>query len=71
MNGTEQRTTITDIDIPFTRLIGFFVKVAFAAIPAAIIVSFAIMLLMMLLGLLFGFGTWGWWGFWDYWGSRV
>ena len=39
MNGPEQRTVIVDLRIPFFRLVFFFVKVALAAIPAAIILS--------------------------------
>ena len=39
MNGPEQRTVIVDMRIPFFRLVFFFVKVALAAIPAAIILS--------------------------------
>ena len=31
------RVTVTDIDVPFTRLVAFFVKAGLAAIPAAII----------------------------------
>jgi hypothetical protein len=34
-----QRTILVDIDIPFGRLIGIFIKFGLAAIPAAIIVS--------------------------------
>jgi len=34
---------ITDLRIPFLRLVMFFVKAALAAIPAAIIVSFIVM----------------------------
>ena len=33
------RVTVTDIDVPFTRLVAFFVKAALAAIPAAVIVA--------------------------------
>lgn len=33
-----QFVTLTDIDIPFTKLIGFLVKLAIAAVPAGIIV---------------------------------
>jgi hypothetical protein len=39
MNGPEQRVTVVDLRIPFFRLVFFFVKVALAAIPAAIILS--------------------------------
>lgn len=47
---TPSRVTLTDIDIPFTRLIAFFVKASLAAIPAAII----LMVIFMLIGLVFG-----------------
>ncbi len=36
--GNTQYVTITEIDIPFAKLIGFLVKLAIAAIPAGIIV---------------------------------
>jgi VIT1/CCC1 family predicted Fe2+/Mn2+ transporter len=39
MNGPAQRFVITDLRIPFFRLVLFFVKAALAAIPAAIIVG--------------------------------
>jgi hypothetical protein len=39
MNGPEPRVTVVDLRIPFFRLVFFFVKVALAAIPAAIILS--------------------------------
>jgi hypothetical protein len=35
----ETSVTITDLRIPFWRLVAFFVKASIAAIPAAIIVS--------------------------------
>ncbi|HET9903448.1 MAG TPA: hypothetical protein VFQ27_07095 [Xanthobacteraceae bacterium] len=54
----EQRTILTDIDVPFTRLVGFFVKAALAAIPAAIIVWLILMAVGLALGALFGFGPW-------------
>lgn len=34
----DQRVTVTDIDISFANMVGLLVKLAFAAIPAAIIV---------------------------------
>ena len=40
MNGPVQNVTVTDIRVPFFRLVFFFVKVALAMIPAAIIVAF-------------------------------
>ena len=39
MNGPAQRLVLVDLRIPFFRLVFFFVKVALAAIPAAIILS--------------------------------
>lgn len=53
-----QRTVLVDIDIPFGRLIGIFIKWGLAAIPAAIIVSiiFAIVMAIIfgILGAIFG-----------------
>jgi hypothetical protein len=37
-----QRVTITDIEIPFVDLVVFLVKLAIAAIPAALIVAFLV-----------------------------
>jgi hypothetical protein len=51
-----QSVTITDIDIPFWRLVGIFIKWALAAIPATIVVTLIIMVVMGLLGALFGMG---------------
>ena len=45
MNDTAQRLVIVDLRIPFIRLMLFFVKAAFAAIPAAIIVAFLLTLI--------------------------
>jgi hypothetical protein len=39
------RVTVTDIDVPFTRLVAFFVKAALAAIPAAVIVALILRIL--------------------------
>jgi hypothetical protein len=64
MAEPSHRVTVADIDVPFTRLVAFFVKVAFAAIPAAIIVAIvlrivALVLAEVLLGLGWGpFGRW-------------
>ncbi len=44
MNG-QTPVVITDLRIPFFRLVLFFVKAGLAAIPAAIIVSVIVMLL--------------------------
>ena len=49
-----QHVTITDIDIPFGRLIVIFIKWALAAIPATIIVTIIMMIVMGFLSLLFG-----------------
>ena len=43
MNENVERFVIVDLRIPFVRLVLFFVKAAFAAIPAAIIVGFLLM----------------------------
>ena len=52
---TEQTPiTVTDIRIPFLRLVIFFVKAGLAAIPAAIILSLAVMALMALIAAVFG-----------------
>ena len=44
MNENTQRFVIVDMRIPFIRLVLFFVKAALAAIPAAIIVGFLLVL---------------------------
>jgi hypothetical protein len=56
MTEDAQRIVITDLRIPFFRLVMFFVKVAFAAIPAAIIVGFLVMLITAVIAALFGDG---------------
>ena len=48
MTETGQRVVVVDLRIPFVRLVLFFVKAAFAAIPAAIIVGFLLMLITAL-----------------------
>ena len=58
-NGPDNRVTLTDIDVPFGRLVFFFVKASLAAIPAAIIVFFILMLIGLLLRAIFGVGHWG------------
>jgi hypothetical protein len=48
--------TVTAIDVPFTRLVGFFFKAALAAIPAFIAVA---LIVKIIGGLLFwGVGAW-------------
>ena len=51
-----ERNVITDIDIPFWRLVVILVKWALAAIPATIIVMVIIMLVAALFGGIFGLG---------------
>lgn len=54
----QNKTVITDIDIPFFRLVMILVKVALAAIPAMIIVWIIMAVFMMFFSSLFGgFGT--------------
>ena len=48
MTETGQRVVVVDLRIPFVRLVLFFVKAAFAAIPAAIIVGFLLMMITAL-----------------------
>jgi len=50
------RITVTDIDIPFGRLIVIFIKFGLAAIPAAIVVSIIITLISVVLSAIFGTG---------------
>ena len=49
-----ERVTITDIDIPFGRLVMIFVKFVLAAIPAYIIVFVIIAIIIGVIGALFG-----------------
>jgi hypothetical protein len=56
MTETGQRVVVVDLRIPFVRLVLFFVKAAFAAIPAAIIVGFLLMLITALFAGLAGDG---------------
>ncbi|MDE2577980.1 MAG: hypothetical protein KGL46_04165 [Hyphomicrobiales bacterium] len=53
----DQRITLSDIDIPFTRLVAIFVKWGIAAIPAAIIISVIMSLIFSLMFGLLGFGS--------------
>jgi hypothetical protein len=48
------RVTITDVEIPFFRLVVIFIKWTLAAIPAAIIVSLIMGIIMTLLAGVFG-----------------
>jgi hypothetical protein len=56
MTDSVQRLVIVDLRIPFVRLILFFVKAALAAIPAAIIVGFLLMLATAFVAALSGNG---------------
>ena len=56
------RVTLEAIDVPFSRLVMFFIKAGLAAIPAAIAVMFIFMAIGMVLRALFGYGP----GYWHY-----
>lgn len=53
-----QRTVLTDIDIPFGRLVAIFIKFGLAAIPAAIIVTIIWVIILAILTAIFGAGLW-------------
>ena len=53
---TLQSVTITDIDIPFWRLVVIFIKWALAAIPATIVITLVLMIIMGMFGMLLGMG---------------
>ena len=50
--------TIVDIDIPFMRLVGIFIKWGIAAIPAAIAISVIMSIVFSLIWGVLGFGAW-------------
>jgi hypothetical protein len=54
MNESAQRIVVVDLRIPFVRLVIFFIKAGLAAIPAAIVVGFLLMLATALIAALFG-----------------
>ena len=56
MDEKDRGITITDVDIPFGRLVTLFVTWTLAAIPALIVIWFVLGLLMMLVMAIFGFG---------------
>ena len=58
MTELQHRTVISDIDIPFSRMVAFFVKAALAAIPAAIIVWIILAAIWFLMAALFGVAFW-------------
>jgi hypothetical protein len=53
MNG-QTPVVLTDLRIPFLRLVLFFVKAGLAAIPAAIIVSLIVMVLVAIVTVALG-----------------
>lgn len=57
MDENTQRFVLVDLRIPFIRLVMFFVKATLAAIPAAIIVGFLLMLATAVLAVLVGDGN--------------
>jgi hypothetical protein len=56
MNDSTQRIVVVDLRIPFVRLVMFFIKATLAAIPAALVVGFLLMLVTALIAALFGHG---------------
>ena len=58
MPDPQHRIVIGDIDIPFGRLVAFFVKAALAAIPAAIIVWIILMVMWFVAATIFGLAFW-------------
>ncbi|WP_181707352.1 hypothetical protein [Chthonobacter rhizosphaerae] len=54
MPETPTRIVITDVDIPFGRLILILLKIALASIPAAIILAILVNVVVGLVFLLFG-----------------
>jgi len=49
------RVTIVDFDISFSQLVEFFVKAAFAAVPAAIIVASLVLFIVAVFGSVLGY----------------
>lgn len=58
MNGPATRIVVTDLRIPFFRLVMFFVKATLAAIPAAIIVGLLVMVISAVIAALLGDTSW-------------
>jgi hypothetical protein len=57
MNDTgleEQRVVVTDIRMPFGSMVVFLIKLAFAGIPALLILWFVFAMLMTILMFIFG-----------------
>lgn len=61
-SNDDRRVVVTDIRMPFWSMVTFMVKWTFASIPALIILSFVIGLIMAVLTALFG-AMWGFHGF--------
>ena len=57
-SGGTHRGVVTDIDIPFGRLVAIFIKFGLAAIPAAIIVAIIWGIILVILTAIFGAGMW-------------
>ncbi len=57
-SNDDRRVVVTDIRMPFWSMVTFMVKWTFASIPALIILSFVIGLIMAVLTALFG-AMWG------------
>ncbi len=57
MRPAAQRYVLSDIDIPFLRLVLIFVKWSLAAIPAAIILTLIFMVIGGVMAAVFGQGT--------------
>jgi hypothetical protein len=58
MDGQDRNVTISDIRIPFWRLVAFFIKASLAAIPAAIVLWLIGMAIATLFWLIVGGGEW-------------
>jgi hypothetical protein len=54
MDTQDRHVTITDIDIPFWRLVAIFIKFALAAIPAYIVVALIIFVIVAIVSVIFG-----------------
>jgi hypothetical protein len=54
----DYRVTLADLDVPFGRLVVFFIKVGLAMIPALIIVYAVLVILAMIAGFIFGWPMW-------------
>ena len=55
--GHEQRVVVVDVNMKFGTMVGFLVKLAIAAIPAAIILSLLGMLIAAAFSAFFGAGV--------------